>query len=105
VHVLNGVPRPSAALELVPAELRSWGDHALLRRIVVHPAADDRVHARARETVASALDAGRRPYSVAIALAERGGLSPAQAEALAHRAGSSARLRHGLRRALAQRDL
>ena len=96
--------RTETLLRMVPASLKNWGDHSLLRKIVVHPSADSRVYARARETVAAALAEGRRPYSVAIALAERGGLSEADVESLGHLAGASARLRHGLRRAVGPRD-
>jgi hypothetical protein len=95
-------PNATAAVlaTVVPEELRNWGNHSLLRKVISHPAADEVVLALARARVAAALAAGRRPYGVAIALAQRGVLTPEDVETLGALAGASARLRHGLRRAV-----
>ena len=96
-------PHATAAilLAVVPRELRNWGHHSLLRKIIAHPAADEAVLALAHTRVAEALTSGYRPYSVAIALAQRGVLTAGDVEALGRLPGASARLRHGLRRAVA----
>ena len=87
-------------LAVMPVELRNWGHHALMRKAVQHPAADDAVFALAHHRVAQALTNGQRPYGVAIALARRGALTAQDVEALGRLPGASARLRHGLRRTL-----
>lgn len=86
---------------LIPAELANWNDRALLVRIVRHRNADRTVFSTALTRVRGALDAGQRPYAVAIALAERGALTPDQAHELGTHTGASARLRHGLTKAIA----
>lgn len=95
-------PRATAAVLLacVPGELRTWSDHSILRKVIAHSSADGAVLALARERVAQALVAGRRPYGSAIALARRGALDLEDAESFGRLPGASARLRRGLRRTI-----
>jgi len=96
--------RPTTLSLLIPDELHDWADHALLATIVSHPAADADVFARAHHKVRQALAIGKRPYRIAITLTARDALSADDVDVLGRLPGASARLRRGLRRALATRS-
>ncbi|MFE1320263.1 hypothetical protein [Kitasatospora phosalacinea] len=86
----------------VPAEHGPWNDNALLLLLAGHAAAD-RPALLVVLDAAALLPADARPYAAVLALAERPELRPEELLALGRLPGASARLRRGLRRALAAR--
>ncbi len=100
IAVVEHPATPVETLRAIATADHGGDEHTVLRELAFHPAADavvlDRVLARARVMLAE----GRRPYSVVIALAERGVVPPDVAVELGRLPGASARLRRGLRRAL-----
>ncbi|MEU3496825.1 hypothetical protein ABZ747_25455 [Kitasatospora cineracea] len=87
----------------VPAEHGPWNDNALLLLLAGHPAADRPALLVVLDAAAARLTAAARPYAAVLALAGRPELRPTELLPLGRLPGASARLRGGLRRALADR--
>ncbi|MFC8722309.1 hypothetical protein [Kitasatospora sp. NPDC057198] len=86
-----------------PVDPLTWNENHLLLLVARHPAADRAVLSAAVAAAAVRLTAGARPYQAVLALAEHPGTRPEELLALGRLPGASARLRRGLRRALAAR--
>ncbi|MFF4345442.1 hypothetical protein ACFY00_36725 [Kitasatospora sp. NPDC001540] len=105
----NPCTPPAALAELAvlcgraPGARAPWNDNRLLLLLARHPAADRAVLSAAVDAAAARLTARTRPYRAVLALAERPELRTEELLALARLPGASARLRGGLRRALAAR--